>query len=73
MEDIIKWITANIGTVCTIICAFILLCSIIVKVTPTTKDEEFLGKLIKFLDHFSIAKTANDKKYIEDAKKNLEG
>lgn len=71
MANIINWIIANIGNICTIICSVILVSSLIVKLTPSTKDNEVLGKIISFLDRFSIAKTADDKKYIEDAKKNI--
>lgn len=71
MANIINWIIANIGSICTIICSVILVSSLIVKLTPSTKDNEVLGKIISFLDKFSIAKTADDKKYIDDAKKNI--
>ena len=72
MANIINWIISNIGNICTIICSVILVSSVIVKLTPSTKDNEVLGKIINFLDNFSIAKTADDKKYIEDAKRNIQ-
>ncbi len=71
MTDIINWIRDNIGNICTIICSVILVSSVIVKITPSTKDNEVLGKIINFLDKFSVAKTADDKKAIENAKENL--
>ena len=71
MTDLINWIITHIGDICTVICSVILLCSLIVKLTPSTKDNEFLGKIISFLDRFSIAQTADNRKYIEDAKRNI--
>ena len=71
MTDIINWVRDNIGNICTIICGVILVCSVIVKITPSTKDNEILSRIINFLDKFSIAKTADDKKAIENAKENL--
>ncbi len=71
MADIWNWIVANLGRICTGVCFVILIASLIVKLTPTTKDDSFLRKAIKVIDHLSLAKTADDKKYIEDAKKNL--
>ena len=47
--------------------AIIVVASAIVKMTPSTKDEGVLAKIVQFLDHFSIAKTARDKKLIEVA------
>ena len=35
--------------------------------TPSTKDDGVVSKIIGFLDHFSIAKTARDKKLLEVA------
>jgi hypothetical protein len=31
------------------------ICTVIVKLTPSTKDDEILGKIILFLDTFSTA------------------
>jgi|GEM_PF-1651405 len=71
MTDVISWIAANIGNICTVACGVILVASVIVKLTPSTRDNEILGKVIAILDKVSIAKTADDKKCIEDAKRNL--
>lgn len=71
MANIISWIMDNLGNICTVLCGFIMVSSLIVKLTPSTKDNEVLGKIITVLDKFSIAKTADDKKCIEDAKRNI--
>lgn len=72
MANIINWVVSNIGNICSAICSVILISSIIVKLTPSTKDNELLHKLISILDKFSVVKTYDDKKYIEEAKRHLE-
>lgn len=71
MTNVIAWFSENIGTICTVICSVILVASLIVKFTPSTKDNEILRNIINVLDKLSIAKTADDKKAIEDAKENV--
>lgn len=71
MANVITWFSENIGTICTVICSVILVASLIVKFTPSTKDNEILRNIINVLDKLSIAKTADDKKAIEDAKENV--
>lgn len=66
-----NWIVTNWPYILSIFCGVVVVASVIVKLTPTTKDDSVLGKIIAFLDHFSIVKTANDKKLIEIAKDNL--
>lgn len=67
-----NWIVTNLPYILSGLFGVIVVASIVVKLTPTTKDDSVLGKIIGFIDHFSIAKTANDKKLIEIAKENLE-
>ena len=69
--ELVNWIICNMGSICTIVCGVIMVSSIIVGLTPSTKDNEILGRIISFFDKFSIAKTADDRKCIEDAKRNL--
>ncbi|MBQ0070532.1 MAG: hypothetical protein KBS81_01530 [Spirochaetales bacterium] len=71
MAEIIGWVVGNVGNICTVVCGVILVASVIVKLTPSTKDNEVLGRIISILDKASIAKTADDRKCIEDAKRNL--
>lgn len=71
MTNVITWFSENIGTICTVICSVILVASLIVKFTPSAKDNEVLRNIINVLDKLSIAKTADDKKAIEDAKENV--
>lgn len=72
MADFFNWIFTHIKDIASIACVVVLVSSLIVKLTPSTKDNELLGKIISFFDRFSIAQTADNKKYIEDAKRNLE-
>lgn len=66
-----EWIATNWPYILSGLFGIIVVASIIVKLTPTTKDDSVLGKIINFIDNFSLAKTANDKKLIEIAKDNL--
>jgi len=67
-----NWIVTNWAYILSAFFGVVVVASIIVKLTPTTKDDSILGKIIAFIDHFSLAKTANDKKLIEIAKENME-
>ena len=69
--NIINWIIANWSYILSALFGVIIVASIVVKLTPTTKDDSFLGKVIGVIDHLSLAKTANDKKMIEIAKETL--
>lgn len=50
-----EWIQANWTTVLAIYGAIVVLATLIVKLTPSTKDDEFLGKVVRFFDNFSTA------------------
>ena len=66
-----NWIVTNWSYILSAFFGVVVVASIIVKLTPTTKDDSILGKVIAFIDHFSLAKTANDKELINIAKDNL--
>ena len=63
----IDFIKANWSYICTGLFGLVVVASVIVKMTPNTKDEGVLAKIVSILDHFSVAKTARDKKLIEVA------
>lgn len=67
----INWIIANWAYILSGILGVIVVASIVVKLTPTTKDDSIMGKIVGVLDKLSIAKTANDKALIEMAKSYL--
>ncbi len=50
-----EWIQANWTTVLAIYGAVVALATLIVKLTPSTRDDEILGKVVRFLDNFSTA------------------
>lgn len=47
------WIQNNWTTVLAIYGAIVALATIIVKMTPSTKDDELLGKFVRLVDFFS--------------------
>jgi len=52
----IQWIVANAGQLWAILATVVTLASLIVKLTPTPKDDEILAKVIKFLEMLSLNK-----------------
>ena len=67
----INWIVENWAYILSAFFGVIVVASIIVKLTPNTKDDSVLGKIVGILDKLSIAKTANDKALIDMAKSYL--
>ena len=61
----IAWISANWDNVLAIYGGIVAVCTTIVKMTPSTKDDTIWGSIIKVLDLFSTAFTDSDKKKIE--------
>jgi hypothetical protein len=63
MPDIITWVSANWGMVIQIYLSVVGLASLIVKITPTLKDDDALKGFIKFVgkwiavDKYSPPKT----------------
>lgn len=68
MANFISFISNNWSYILSGFFAVIAVSSIIVKLTPNTKDDAILDKIISFLDNLSIAKTEKDKELIEFAK-----
>lgn len=68
MANFISFISNNWSYILSGFFAVIAVSSIIVKLTPNTKDDVILDKIISFLDNLSIAKTEKDKELIEFAK-----
>jgi len=71
MSGIIEWIKANWGSIVSAVCGVILVSSIVVGLTPSTKDDGVVRKIINFLDNFSLVKTADDKELIRQAESKL--
>jgi len=49
-----NWILENYESVLAIIGAIVSVASMIVVLTPSTKDDELVGKIVKFLEKFSV-------------------
>ena len=59
--DIINWIVANWGEIAKAIAMIIGVASIIVKITPTLRDDNILLGVIKFLGKYiALNKTVNE-------------
>ena len=48
----LEWLKENYDNICVVITAIITFCSVVVKVTPTDKDDKILSKIIAILDTF---------------------
>ena len=46
----LEWLKENYDNICVVITALITFCSVVVKVTPTDKDDKILSKIISILD-----------------------
>lgn len=71
MKAFFDWIVENWAYIVSALAGVVFVSSVVVRLTPTTKDDSVLRKVISFLDHFSIFKTADDKELIERAKKTI--
>ena len=52
IKGLIDWFQANNADVVILVTSAIGIASIIVKLTPTPKDDEFLGKIKKFIGKY---------------------
>lgn len=68
MSEIISFIQNHWDELLAIIGGVVSIASIIVKLTPTTKDDNVLNTIINFLAKFSIVNTSLDQKKIDNAK-----
>jgi len=67
--EIIKWVQLHWVDICNVIAGIIAVASIIVKITPTIKDNEFLEKVIKFVGKWIALNRTVDDQAIRDAAK----
>ena len=68
MTEIISFIQNHWDELLAIIGGVVSVASIIVKLTPTTKDDNVLNTIVNFLAKFSIVNTSLDQKKIDNAK-----
>lgn len=58
MLDFIK---EHYDELCVAFTALITFCSVVVKLTPTQKDDAVMAKIVNILSHFSIVKPKDNK------------
>ena len=63
------WLLDNWETIFAIWGALVTVCSVIVKITPTQKDDNILAKVVKWADVFSVVFTKEDAETIAKALK----
>lgn len=68
MNETINFIQNHYDELLAIIGGVVSVASIIIKLTPTDKDNKVLEKIINFLAKFSIINTKEDQKKINNAK-----
>ena len=68
MNETINFIQNHYDELLAIIGGIVSIATIIVKLTPTDKDNKVLEKIINFLEKFSIINTKEDQKKIDNAK-----
>ena len=68
MNEAISFIQNHWDELLAIIGGIVSVASIIVKLTPTTKDDNVLNAIVNFLAKFSIVNTKEDQKKIDNAK-----
>lgn len=67
----IDWLLTHWVDLLAIYGAVVAICSTIVKLTPSTKDDAVWAKILKILDLFSVVFTKEDAQKIAQATKNL--
>lgn len=65
--EIISWIKTNWSSILEVIGAIVTCATVIVKITPTQKDDNVLATIIKFLSIFSLVNP--DGSFIGEKKK----
>lgn len=65
MQEIINWTSEHWDDCLAIYGGVVAVCTVIVKLTPNTKDNEVLDKIISFIDLFSTAFKKADKEKLE--------
>lgn len=61
----LEFIVTNVDSVFTVIGYVVSAASVIVKLTPTTKDDSVLEKVVNFLDYFSIFNTKKNQEKLD--------
>lgn len=62
MQDIIAFVRDNAQQLLAIWGAVVVLATLIVKITPSQKDDALLAKVVKFFDNFSVVNPKDNTK-----------
>lgn len=65
----IQWLVDNWETIFSVWGMLVAFCTAIVKLTPSTKDDAFIAKVVKWADVFSVVFTKKDAEIIANATK----
>ena len=68
----VTWILANWDNVLAIYGGVVAVCTTIVKITPSVKDDAILANVLKVLDFFSTAFLKSDAEKLAKAEKKVE-
>ena len=68
LNEILNFMNIYCGDVFAIIGSVVSIATTIVKITPTTKDDEILDKIIKIISIFSLVNTKKDQKILDSFK-----
>ena len=64
-----QWLVDNWETIFAVWGMLVAFCTAVVKLTPTQKDDNFLAKVVKWADVFSVVFTKQDAEVIANATK----
>jgi len=68
MTEVINWVKEHYQDIINIVAGMVAVASMIVKLTPSQKDDNFLAKVVAVLDYFSIF-NPNGTKVVKEEKK----
>ena len=69
MLNVINFIQAHYQDILAIIGAIVSIATIIIKITPTEKDDAVITKIVNMLSKLSLVNTQSDQKIIDESKK----
>lgn len=69
MLTVLNFIAEHYDEILAIIGGIVSIATIITRLTPSTRDDEILAKIVNILSKFSIVNTKQDTKLLEAAKK----
>ena len=69
MNEVINWVKDHYQDILSIIGGIVSVATIVVKLTPSQKDDAFLAKVVALLDYFSVVNpNGTETKKVDDKK-----